>query len=661
MNKLILTILLLLASTEAWAACPSGVCYVRTNGGTSTQCTGGADADYDGSGSGEACSFNHPNWALELIGQPAGAMVGGDTLVIVNGEYTIGCLGSGTDCRDANYNITLSATCDNDYPEACAPEATPDGTSGDHTKIIGCSLTGCGCSVTDGVMTCSTTPPILKGQGGIVPSGNISGVLNLNDTDYVDVQDIEITDDADCGIGNASYPCYPYTSDMATANNGITLRGATNVTLDGLKIHGMRVYALYGGSVSDITITDSLFNYNPLAGWNLDTCGGDGTCGASGTIMIDSSSFNHNGCVENNPGYGTIATGGCYNGNNGGDGDGIGSGNTGGTWVVTDSQFSYNTADGLDLLYLNRGGYSGGSVSVKRSTFEGNSGNCVKGPNAMYIEDSFLIGNCGYFHGKTITLSGLDDCRSNTGNPIAIEFKSGDATEPQILNNTILSNGDIGLGTSGTCAAGIDIIDSNNIWLGGRQFNQDTSFFPAGSSDTSSIYYEDGGTCNPDRVETNNICYGWKEGSESCDGTGSTDTVDPLFDGTILMGPQSGGGYFTANNFRDELYLQSGSSARDFADETVSADDDALDYNSFARGASWDNGAVEFGSTPAGAVCGNGVLESGEACDDSNTTNGDGCSSTCTIETPDPTPTGSFKGSISGGLMRMVGGNLRIQ
>lgn len=37
----------------------------------------------------------------------------------------------------------------------------------------------------------------------------------------------------------------------------------------------------------------------------------------------------------------------------------------------------------------------------------------------------------------------------------------------------------------------------------------------------------------------------------------------------------------------------------------------------------------------AKSVCGNGVIEGGEACDDSNTENGDGCDSTCTIE---PTP-----------------------
>ena len=34
----------------------------------------------------------------------------------------------------------------------------------------------------------------------------------------------------------------------------------------------------------------------------------------------------------------------------------------------------------------------------------------------------------------------------------------------------------------------------------------------------------------------------------------------------------------------------------------------------------------------AHAVCGNGVLDSGEACEDGNTTNGDGCDDTCAIE-----------------------------
>jgi cysteine-rich repeat protein len=47
----------------------------------------------------------------------------------------------------------------------------------------------------------------------------------------------------------------------------------------------------------------------------------------------------------------------------------------------------------------------------------------------------------------------------------------------------------------------------------------------------------------------------------------------------------------------------------------------------FTNDAPWAN----FGSG-TGAICGNGILEAGEACDDGNTLNGDGCTSTCTIQ-----------------------------
>jgi cysteine-rich repeat protein len=34
-----------------------------------------------------------------------------------------------------------------------------------------------------------------------------------------------------------------------------------------------------------------------------------------------------------------------------------------------------------------------------------------------------------------------------------------------------------------------------------------------------------------------------------------------------------------------------------------------------------------------GATCGNGTVEAGEACDDGNLTNGDGCTAACTVQT----------------------------
>ncbi len=63
--------------------------YVRTDGGTSTQCTGTADAAYPGSGTAKACAFNHPFWVLSAAGSP-NKMVGGDTLIIGPGQYMMG-------------------------------------------------------------------------------------------------------------------------------------------------------------------------------------------------------------------------------------------------------------------------------------------------------------------------------------------------------------------------------------------------------------------------------------------------------------------------------------------------------------------------------------------------------------------------------------------
>ena len=48
-------------------------------------------------------------------------------------------------------------------------------------------------------------------------------------------------------------------------------------------------------------------------------------------------------------------------------------------------------------------------------------------------------------------------------------------------------------------------------------------------------------------------------------------------------------------------------------------------------GKTYDKGIVAMCS-PYYAFCGNGVLDTGEQCDDENTMDGDGCSSTCTTE-----------------------------
>ena len=62
--------------------------------------------------------------------------------------------------------------------------------------------------------------------------------------------------------------------------------------------------------------------------------------------------------------------------------------------------------------------------------------------------------------------------------------------------------------------------------------------------------------------------------------------------------------------------------------ETIKSENDFLQVSSFV-----EQGENIIKDEILGFVCGNGILESGEQCDDGNTISGDGCSSTCGIET----------------------------
>jgi cysteine-rich repeat protein len=62
-----------------------------------------------------------------------------------------------------------------------------------------------------------------------------------------------------------------------------------------------------------------------------------------------------------------------------------------------------------------------------------------------------------------------------------------------------------------------------------------------------------------------------------------------------------------------------------------------------------DNFKVRVETPPGGPVCGNGELEDGEQCDDGNTTDGDGCSATCTHENPPPPHACCGDGTVEAG------------
>lgn len=599
-NKIIIILFLFIGLSSINAS--ATIYYVRMGGSTNTNCTGTTNADYPGSGTGQACAFNHPFWANTPTSSAVNtttALSANDTLVIVNGSYRIGCQ-NGSTCADSSVNVARSQ-CNETASYDCYPTALPN-----NVTVIGCTTSGCGCTYSwGGQVTCSTTRPTLWG------AGNVREVINVNGSSGVTIKDIEITDHANCNNFGSPFSDTWTCRNAGDMNNpnglaaqfGIDATSATNLTLTGVNLHSVGYEGIRVKNVNGMTITGSNNNYNTVGISNDDT-GSCTTCGLSGTITIDKSQMNWQGCIEDWQHPGTIIDHTCCSQSQGcSSAEAISMANTGGNWILTDSDFSYNTADNVDLLYLNRGIYAGlGSLVAKRIRAEGAPGNSIKGPNNMYVEDSFLIGNCGFFDGlvRTYDNSTFDHCRSNTGNPVAIEWKSGDSSNPTLYNNTIVSNSDVVVETSQACTTGIDVIAQGNIFVGGYQFNDDSGnpLYPGGGNDKTSIYYDSGTDgnglgCDADFVEDYNTFVGdFKEGDPH---TGAhsvyTSSYSNVFTGTLKQGPYSSPGYYGSENYNSLMTLKSGSTALDVSNEQGA---DSLDFNSYDRGAAWDGGAVEF-------------------------------------------------------------------
>lgn len=606
MNKIILFIILSLITLNAEAATR----WVRTDGGVGTRCTGLADAADPGSGTDQACAVNHPNWVFPPTGNATPVSTArqanaGDTVVIKSGSYRMGQPTTSAPGVDATINITCGAG----DSASCISGPIPDGVT-----VIGCSIGGCGCTNSArGVVTCTSTRPELWG------AGNTRAVLNASNSTGVTIRDIEITDRENRGLDqtgeltaiSAAKSCSPNDSPTKlSAQTGLLAHSATNLTLTNVNIHGVCSHGLFAANLTSPTLTGVNLNYNGAIGWDNDTTGTCTTCGYSGTITVTNSSINRNGCIEDWQNDGTIISGGCYTQGQGGYGDGIGLAATAGDFVITDSDFSHNFNDGADFLYHNKSPYSGGTLVFRRNRFEGNSGNPFKISNASIVEDNIILANCLYFLGASITLSGGSPlhCRG-AGAAVSIQYTS--STVPQIYNNTIAGNGDTLIISSQCLAGSPGMLVRNNILIGGRDGQQDTSVgYSGGANDWVDLYYNDTG-CSISPTFTNNYCVGMFKDTNECVATNTVVSVanqnNMNFTGSILQGGTTSNGsagtgisayatYATEpTDYAGNFYLQINSPAVDGANASYG---DSVDFNNFSRTLPWDVGALEYGSVP---------------------------------------------------------------
>jgi hypothetical protein len=480
--------------------------YVRPDGGSAAQCTGLVDAAYPGSGTAQPCAWDHPFRALPPLGAPT--IAGGDTLIVAAGSYMMG------------YGAPGAEACEADGAYECHMPPLPSGPDADHlTRLLGAGWDG-GCP----------DPPELWG------TERPWYVLNLTDASNVEVACLEITDHSDCveshSGGLACTRDEPPFGPWAAV--GLYAEDSANVHLQNLDIHGLAVNGVHAARLTDWTVEDVRIAGNGWAGWDGDIEGDDAN---AGTLTFRRWTVEWNGCGETYPGGQPV---GCWGQSAGGYGDGIGTGTTGGYWIIEDSALLYNTSDGLDLLYARE---EGSQIDIRRTVARGNAGDQIKTSGPTAIENVLAVSNCGFFEGQPFTHD-VDNCRAG-GSAIALTLRTSD--QASVINATVTGEGDCllivecqeGYDCSGTAS----VLLRNGIYLGNPEFQ--------GGGDTTCLTWSG---FEPDPVTIDYaIIDGVKNPPTTCP-TGSQCGVSPgvvnasvdAFDGHLLdMSPAVDGGTAT--------------------------------------------------------------------------------------------------------------------
>jgi len=409
--------------------------YVRGDGGDAAQCSGTTDAAYSKTVN-MACGWKHPFIALPPHATPR--IQGGDTLLIRRGSYMIG------------FGAPDTGACKATAPADCAMAPIPGGPGPAHpTRILG-EGHGTGCKA----------PPELWGTHGV------RGVLRLVGGSNIEIACLDVTDHSSCIVSHNNQGvargetsrCPDAVASTATwGEDGIYAADASRVLLRDLHIHGLAGNGVRAGRLRDWTVQRVRLRANGWAGWDGNLNQGEGRGSANGgSLRFSGGEIAWNGCGERYPGREVF---GCWAQQQGGYGDGLGTAETGGDWLFEDLSIHNNASDGLDLLYMD----GSGSVTIRRVRAQGNAGNQIKVSGPVTIENSIVLGNCGFFADfPTSNLGKGDHCRAK-GNTLSIRPTPGSLAT--LRHNTISGQGDCLMITSHGAASG-RVLVQNNAFIG---------------------------------------------------------------------------------------------------------------------------------------------------------------------------------------------------
>ena len=520
--------------------------YVRPDGGTrysanvpAGQCDGLADVAYPGSGTNQHCAFNDFRYMWDddsgAVGHGTWVIAGGDTVIIRGCSALPGQQNpANPDCRVGWDQPTGSGT-DNKWCYAvgsydCFNPPIPAGTASQHTRILGQNYAACN---TGG----ATDPRAYEGNLTQLFGGfSLAYTLNLQNTQYVDVQCIEITshNGACVTMGAPAYPRGCSTSQPLDdyAGSGVFTNNATsNITLQDVYIHGFDSSGLFGPIGGPITMTRMFVGFNTFAGWDFDD-GNDTPDGPGSTITATHVIMEGNGCQEQYPLTNTFPALVCYDTNSAGFGD---------SWSGQDTTLDSFICDDCQDLYNTKDGFIGPhtwttTLTVTNSTSIGNMGQDWKWggdavPSTVTFTNNLTVGNCnrmsqplpGAPANYNQFLTGF--CRAS-GMVAAAVIPSGSTWT--IANNTWVMYQPTSFylacptGVAGPCPSTVKF--TNNIFLG--YFNPAQ---PSFSGQAPALYYINDPSIN--LVDSHNVEFGLRNGDCSpIQGTGNI-CLDPQFVG----------------------------------------------------------------------------------------------------------------------------------
>lgn len=439
----------------------------------------------------QSCAVNSPFW-LATINSPSQQF---QPLVwVIAGGDTVQFADAGSYYNGLYNGVTGKGTYWQNCVannEGCTLPPPPSGTSSAPTKIYGLGVGACH-------------------DSGHLNQVNSTTLITVNDQDhafrldgssYVDMECITITQGDACtrmgtGAGHCTDGVNDYARNGILFENGAGGTGPDNLTLRDVAVMGTSQDGTLGAKFTGTTtISDLYLIGNGASGFNSDAGGCMTNCEITGTFNLSWPLIEWNGCLRVSAGVYNY----CFDDVNAGYGDGMVFIAANGTMNVSHGRFYYNTQDGFDALHFNDDLTASPVLTITDSRSIGNQGSTYKvGGSTITAINNYSSGNCAVLVTASIFPSNPSGWNAGLTNPCraqgdewSIALNNGNMVKLQ--NNTSTGYGatmyDFSCAQGGTCTTGMIVLFQNNSNLGFP--------YPGGGGYPGGIYFSTSGMGNP--------------------------------------------------------------------------------------------------------------------------------------------------------------------